>query len=190
MKKAVEYLKRGEVRKKSLFREVFSWVLYLLLILVITFLFVHFVGQKTRVNGMSMYPTLSDGDNLIVDKLTYQFSDPKRFDIIVFPFRYQEDTYYVKRVVGLPGETVQIMNGILYINGAAISDDYGNAPMEKSGLASEPVTLGEDEYFVLGDNRNDSSDSREPSVGNISKESIIGKVRLRIWPLSGFGLVN
>ena len=85
---------------------------------------------------------------------------------------------------------MQIMKGILYINGAAISDDYGNAPMEKSGLASEPVTLGEDEYFVLGDNRNDSSDSREPSVGNISKESIIGKVRLRIWPLSGFGLVN
>lgn len=183
-------MRRGEAKKKSLFREIASWIIYLLLILIVTFLFVHFVGHGTRVDGMSMYPTLSDGDHLIVDKLTYQFSDPKRFDIIVFPFRYQEDTYYVKRVMGLPGETVQIIGGVLYINGTALQEDYGRETMEMGGLASEPVTLGEDEYFVLGDNRNNSSDSREPSVGNIARESIIGKVRFRVWPLTGLGLVN
>lgn len=183
-------MKRGETREKSLFREAVSWIVYILIILTLAFLFVHFVGHRTRVDGMSMYPTLSDGDHLIVDKLTYQFSDPKRFDIIVFPFRYQEDTYYVKRIVGLPGETVQIADGVLYINGTALEEDYGREAIEKGGLASDPITLGEDEYFVLGDNRNDGTDSREPSVGNIDRESIIGKVRIRIWPLSGFGLVE
>lgn len=170
-------------------REAFSWIFYLLLILVMTFLVVHFVGQKTTVHGSSMYPTLADGDHLIVDKLTYQFSNPERYDIVVFPFRYQEDTYYIKRVIGLPGETVQIIGGRIYINGQVLEETFGSELIEKGGLASEPITLGEEEYFVLGDNRNNSSDSREPSVGNIDKNSIIGKARLRVWPLSGFGPV-
>ena len=79
---------------------------------------------------------------------------------------------------------------MIYINGRLLEEDYGWGQMEKSGLASEPITLGEEEYFVLGDNRNNSSDSREPSVGNIKKSEIIGKAWLRIWPLSGFGLVR
>lgn len=183
-------MKRGEKKRKSLAGEIFSWILYLLIIVVITFLLVHFVGQKTQVHGTSMYPTLNDGDNLIVDKVTYQFSNPKRFDVVVFPFQYQEDTYYIKRIIGLPGETIQIISGQIYINGQPLKENYGREVMEKSGLASEPITLGEDEYFVLGDNRNDSSDSREPSVGNIEKNSIIGKAWFRIWPMSGFGPVR
>ena len=186
----MEYLKRGEKRRKSLLGEAISWTLYILIILAATFLIVQFVGQKTTVNGVSMYPTLEDGDSLIVDKITYKFSDPQRFDIIVFPFQYQEDTYYIKRVIGLPGETVQITGGVIYINGQPLEEDYGREAAEKGGLASEPVTLGEDEYFVLGDNRNNSSDSREPSVGNVQKSSIIGKVWIRILPLSGFGFVD
>ena len=183
-------MKRGEKRKRSLLGEAISWTLYILIILVATFLIVQFVGQRTTVNGVSMYPTLEDGDSLIVDKITYKFSDPQRFDIVVFPFQYQEDTYYIRRVIGLPGETVQITGGVIYINGKPLAEDYGWETMQKGGLASEPVTLGEDEYFVLGDNRNNSSDSREPSVGNVLKNSIIGKAWLRIWPVSGFGFVD
>ena len=89
-------MKRGEKRKRSLLGEAISWTLYILIILVATFLIVQFVGQRTTVNGVSMYPTLEDGDSLIVDKITYKFSDPQRFDIVVFPFQYQEDTYYIK----------------------------------------------------------------------------------------------
>ena len=180
---------RGEEKKRSMLGAAFRWMLYLLIILLITFFVVHFVGQRTTVNGSSMYPTLEDGDSLIVDKLTYRFSNPERYDIVVFPFRYQEDTYYIKRIIGLPGETVQIIGGQVYINGELQEDDYGWGNIEKAGLASEPITLGENEYFVLGDNRNNSSDSREPSIGNVEKGSIIGKAWMRTWPLYKFGPV-
>lgn len=183
-------MRKKEKRRRSLLGEAVSWTLYILIILVATFLIVRFVGQRTTVNGVSMYPTLEDGDSLIVDKITYKFSDPQRFDIVVFPFQYQEDTYYIKRVIGLPGETVQISGGIIYINGQPLQEKNLREPIGKGGLAADPITLGENEYFVLGDNRNNSSDSREPSVGNVSKSSIIGKTRLRIWPLSRFGFVN
>ena len=137
-----------------------------------------------------MSPTLKDKENLILDKISYRFRDPERYEIVVFPPKYKENTYYIKRVIGLPGETVQITGGVIYINGKPLAEDYGWEIMQKGGLASEPVILGEDEYFVLGDNRNNSSDSREPSVGNVSKNSIIGKAWIRIWPISGFGFVD
>jgi signal peptidase I len=137
-----------------------------------------------------MENTLDDGDNLIVEKLTYRFKDPERFDIIVFPFRYEEKTYYIKRIIGLPGETVQIVDGDIYINGEILEESYGREVMKYSGQAADPITLGEDEYFVLGDNRNDSSDSRDPSVGLIKRDEIIGRAWLRIWPLSNFGVLK
>ena len=137
-----------------------------------------------------MENTLSDGDNLIVDKITYRFSDPKRYDIIVFPYRSEENTYFIKRIIGLPGETVQIVDGIIYIDGEALQESYGREVMKNSGLAADPVTLGEDEYFVLGDNRNDSTDSRDPSVGKIPRDRIIGRAWVRIWPLSKIGILR
>ncbi len=133
-----------------------------------------------------MAPTLRDGDNLVVEKLSYRFRNPGRYDVVVFPFKYQEDTYYIKRVIGLPGETVQIQDGVIYVNGRSLNDEYGKEPIKNGGLASEAITLGEDEYFVLGDNRNNSADSREPSIGNISREDIIGRAILRIWPVADF----
>ncbi len=136
-----------------------------------------------------MYPTLNDGDNLIVDKISYHFVDPGRFDIIVFPFRYQEDTFYIKRIIGLPGETVQIQDDLIYINGRELKEEYGYGEIGNPGLASGQITLGRDEYFVLGDNRGNSSDSREPSVGNIARSDIVGRAWFRIWPLSGFGFL-
>lgn len=105
--------------------------------------------------GHSMEDTLDDGDNLIVDKLTYRFRDPVRYDIIVFPYKYKEDTYYIKRIIGLPGEMVQITEeGNILINGEILEESYGREVMKSPGIAADPIILGEDEYFVLGDNRN------------------------------------
>lgn len=175
---------RREKKKRSILREVVSMIMYLLIVCGGVYLIVHFVGERTEVRGESMYPALNDGDNLIVDKISYRFTDPKRFDVVVFPFQYQEGTFYIKRIIGLPGETVQIYDGDIYINGKVLQESYGYEEITNGGLASKQITLGEDEYFVLGDNRNNSADSREPSVGNISKDDIIGKAWVRIWPLS------
>ncbi len=176
---------------KKVLREIFNTSLYLLVVLCITYLVIHFVGQRTQVSGRSMEPKLSDGDNLIVDKITYRFKDPERFDIIVFPYQHKEDTYYIKRIIGMPGETVNIDEaGNIYIDGEVLDEGYGKEIIKDAGLAYTPVTLGEDEYFVLGDNRNNSSDSRDPSVGNIDREDIIGRAWLRIWPISKFGFIK
>ena len=158
-----------------------------------TFLVVTYVGQRTMVIGSSMEPMLSDGDNLIVDKISYRFHDPQRFDIIVFPYKHKPKTYYIKRIIGLPGETVQIdEQGNIYINGEILSESYGREIIrpENVGLAAEPIVLGEDEYFVMGDNRNNSTDSRFAQVGNIKREDIIGRAWVRIWPFSSFGILK
>ena len=185
-------LDKSKVEEKdfSWKREIISTALYLLVVVALTFLFVQFVGQRTHVNGDSMNVTLEDGDNLIVDKLSYRFSDPERYDIIVFPYQYQEKTYYIKRIIGMPGETVQIIDGMVYIDGEMLDESYGKEVMQYAGIASDPIELGEDEYFVLGDNRNNSSDSRDPSVGNVHEDQIIGKAFIRIWPLNKFGILK
>ena len=175
----------------KILKEVLSTSLYILGVLVVTWLMIHFVGQRTQVQGESMEPTLHNGDNLIVDKITYRFQDPQRFDIIVFPFKYKENTYYIKRIIGMPGETVSIgEEGNIYINGEILEEGYGKEVILDPGNAYEPVTLKEDEYFVLGDNRNNSSDSRSASVGLIHRKDIVGRAWLRIWPFSDFGILK
>ena len=172
-------------------KEILSTSIYLLVVLCAAYLIITYVGQRTQVSGSSMETTLSDGDNLLVDKITYRFSEPKRFDIIVFPFQYDTDTYYIKRIIGMPGETVQIdYDGNIYINGSLLEESYGREVIQNPGRAAEPITLGKDEYFVLGDNRNNSSDSRDPSVGNIHRKDIIGRAWVRIWPFSKFGVLK
>ncbi|MGN0343047.1 MAG: signal peptidase I [Roseburia sp.] len=177
--------------KTNRLKEICNFILYLALIFVLSYLLIQYVGQRTCVIGESMENTLQDGDNLIVDKITYRLKEPERFDIIVFPYQYKEDTYYVKRIIGLPGETVQIMpNGTIFINGQELQENYGREVIREAGLAAKPITLGEDEYFVLGDNRNYSSDSRAVDVGNIRREDIVGRVWLRIYPFDSFGLIR
>ena len=174
-------------------RELLNTAIYLLCVLGAVWLVITFVGQRTEVEGASKENTLHNGDNLIVDKLSYRFHDPERFDIIVFPFQFQDNTYYIKRIIGLPGETVQIMDdGSIYINGEKLEENYGMEVIkpETIGRAAEPIELGDDEYFVMGDNRNNSSDSRTDMVGNIKRENIIGKAWLRIWPVSDFGVLQ
>ncbi len=189
-------LERNESRNygktKKVFKEGLHLLFYLLIVFLSTFLILHFIGQRTQVYGQSMENTLSNQDNLIVDKLSYHFMKPHRFDIIVFPVDETKTVFYIKRIIGLPGETIQIINGKIYINDELLNEDYGKEviSIDGEGLAAQPIQLGDDEYFVLGDNRNHSSDSRDPKVGNITKSSIIGKAWIRIWPLSRFGFIN
>lgn len=176
---------------KSVLKEILSTSVYLLVVLAAAYLIVTYVGQRTEVNGSSMEPTLQNEDNLLVDKISYRFKDPERFDIIVFPFLYEKNTYYIKRIIGLPGETVQIdLQGNIYINGEILEENYGKEKINYPGIALDPITLGDDEYFVLGDNRNNSSDSRDPSVGNIKRENIVGKAWIRIYPFNTFGVLK
>jgi signal peptidase I len=179
------------MKKKLLLKEVLNTSIYILVVLAISYAIVHFVGQRTVVIGSSMEYTLMDKDNLIVDKLSYRFNEPKRFDIVVFPYRFNRSMLYVKRIIGLPGETVQINeDGEIFINGERLYEGYGREIIENPGIAAEPVYLADDEYFVMGDNRNNSSDSRMPDVGNIKKSELIGKVFIRIWPLREWGKVE
>lgn len=174
---------------KGILKELLGWIVYIAVIIGLTWLIITFVGQRTRVSGHSMEATLHDGDNLIVDKLSYRFRDPKRFEIIVFPYRHKENTYYIKRIIGLPGETVQVKDGYVYIDGEKLDENYGLEVMEDAGIAAEPIELGEDEYFVLGDNRNHSSDSRDPIVGILHIDELIGRAWIRIWPLDSIGVI-
>jgi len=171
-------------------KELLNWVIYIIIIVVLTILINTFVGQRTHVIGSSMEPTLSNNDNLIVDKMSYRFRDPSRFDIIVFPFYQEESIYYIKRIIGLPGETVQIIDGHIYINGVLLQEDFGAEEIRNPGMAIQPVHLGVDEYFLLGDNRNHSADSRDPTVGVRHRNDFTGRAWIRIWPFSDFGLLQ
>ena len=127
-----------------------------------------------------MEPVLKDGQTVLVDKLAYRLGEPERFDVIVFRDRREEGRYYMKRIVGLPGETVQIADGRVTIDGVLLEEPSEREEIRDARRASEPVVLGQAEYFVLGDNRNGSSDSRDSDIGNVSAEQIIGRVVF--WP--------
>ena len=173
----------------NIVRDLLSLIIYIGIVIFICFLIVTFVGRRTSVNGDSMNPTLQSGDSVWVNMLGYKFSDPERYDIIVFP--YEENVHYIKRIIGLPGETVQITKtGDILINGKVLQEPKQFDRMTNAGVAAEPITLGPDEYFVLGDNRTNSRDSRYADVGKIKRDKIIGKAVFRLTPLKKFGKID
>lgn len=148
-----------------------------------------YIGVYTKVDGISMEHTLQDSDYLIIEKISYQFHDPKRFDIIVFP--YEENVYYIKRIIGLPGERIEIKENHIYINGERLEEDYGKEAILHGGIIDHCVmTLGKEEYFVMGDNRNHSVDSRYVEIGGIKREEIIGRAWVRLYPLDRMGFLE
>ena len=185
---------KKELTTKDIIKEVINTILYFAGVLLAALLIVMFVVQRTQVDGESLEPTLYNGENLMVDKLSYRFRDPERFEIIVLrPFENDTKTLYIKRIIGLPGETVQIeADGTILINGEQLYEGYVKEVIQadKRGRAAQEVQLGEDEYFVMGDNRNNSGDSRDKNVGNIQRSKIIGRAWIRIWPLNKFGSVQ
>lgn len=173
----------------SLKRVISELLIYVVIILVCIFIVPRYIVQRTVVKGTSMENTLHNAESLIVEKVSYHFNNPDRFDIIVFyPFgRDDPDDYYVKRVIGLPGETIQISGTDILINGKKLEENYGKDPIDYSGIASEPLKLGDDEFFVMGDNRSDSYDSRYAEIGPVTKDKIAGQVVLRIYPFDKMG---
>jgi signal peptidase I len=168
--------------------EVFIWAAEITAVIFLAYFIVYYALEKTNMVGVSMESTLNDGDSIIINKFSYRFSDPKRFDVIVFKQNGREHSYYdIKRIIGLPGETLQIKDGQFYINGEVVKDVINAEPMKNYGLADEEIKLEENEYFVLGDNRNNSEDSRFASVGTIKKDEIVGEAFIRLSP---FNFVN
>ena len=182
---------KEDTNRENPVKEFFSWLLYVAGVILLTFLFITFVAQKTEVSGRSMLNTLHDRDSLIVSKISYELGTPNRFDIVVFPHinkATNEKTFFIKRIIGMPGETVQIdFNGSIYINGEVLDEHFGKETIQNPGNAINPIVLGEDEYFVLGDNRNDSLDSRFTDVGKIKRDELVGKAVFRIYPFDTFG---
>ena len=169
----------GRRKKKvnmTIVKEILSWTVEIMITLVIAFTFVYFIGLRTSVVGQSMSETLESGDEILVNRFIYKVSDPKPNDIIVFlPNGNEKSHYYVKRVIAVPGDTVLIQNGAVYVNGEL--------------FASEEMKLEDDEYFVLGDNRNNSEDSRYANIGNVKKDYIIGKAWFCVSPWKKFGFL-
>lgn len=185
--------KKLKPKERSMGYEIFTWVRDLSIVIIVVLLITTFVGEKIRVIGASMEPYVHDGDHFILDKLSYQFDEPNRFDIIAFP--YDEDLNYIKRIVGLPGETIELKPADnntynIYIDGILLEETFGMEPIIRLGNQKYPFTIPEGTYFVLGDNRNDSSDSRYVDVGTVKKEDILGKTFVRIWPFSDFGFIK
>ncbi len=181
-----------ETKKKMQIFKIFIPVLiYCTIIFCFSFMVPKFLIERTQVKGTSMEDTLYDGDDIILNKVLYRFQDPKRYDVIVFyPQGDRKGDYFVKRIIGLPGETVQIINGVIYINGTELEEDYGKNAIVGAGRAAEPIELGNDEYFVLGDNRIISKDSRYESVGIVKREYIVGKAWLRMFPMNEFTRIH
>ena len=169
--------------KKTLGREILEWIVTLAVAVILALTIRTFLFEPIRVDGSSMKNTLQDGEFMIVTTPEYLLGEPQRFDVVIC--RYPERTEnFVKRVVGLPGDTIAIADGILHVNGEAQQEEYIDYPPRYAG----EWTLGEGEYFVLGDNRASSNDSH--LVGPITRDMIVGHVQLVVWPIAGFRLVR
>ncbi|HYF82683.1 MAG TPA: signal peptidase I [Clostridia bacterium] len=167
--------------------EIISWIKLILSAFVIAFILKTYIFQVALVNQISMEPTLHEGQVLIIAKVNYLFKDPARGEIVVLKDEL-ENKYLIKRVIGLPGEVIDIKNDKVYINGEELKPDYTEVPTQDNGFLESKVPEGK--YFVMGDNRLHSRDSRSDTVGFVSRSNIVGKAVFRVWPLSKIGIVK
>lgn len=199
--------KESERKESSFILDVLDFLKVFIITGIVVFLFVKFVAQPVRVEGRSMNPTLVDGDYGFTSVLPFSLDSINRGDVVVVSMENSSGQveHWVKRVIGLPGETISVKDGVIYIDGEPLDESsYLDQEYIDETLAEfeqeygydygpftrdfETVTLGEDEYFVLGDNRPFSKDSRDTSVGPVTKEQIFGKDILILWPLSNIGV--
>ena len=176
--------------KNKILAEITEWLIAIAGMAAIFFICQSFIFRNAVVSGPSMEPTLFHGERLIILKLPYLFGNPKVNDIIAFPYKENPSQHFVKRVVGLPGDVIDIRERVLYINGEEFYDEYTSGLLISVGDTSFPITVPDNSYFVLGDNRDQSNDSRFMRVGCIRKDEMMGRVSVRYWPLSKFGPVR
>ena len=170
---------------------VLMWILQIAIVCVFAFVFVWYFGQRVSTIGDSMNPVLENGDIVLVNRFKYDASAPRRGDIIVFKPNGNENLHSsIKRIVGLPGETVQIKDGVIYIDGEPLKEKYEVTGVTEAGLASEEIVLAGDEFFVLGDNRESSEDSRADDIGNVKRSEIEGKAWFIISPAGKIGFIR
>jgi len=175
-KKGLTFYEKEKKLNKAMIREIFSTLFYSLVAVLLAFVLVYSVGMKVSMIGVSMEPVLFNGQEVLINKFIYSITSPDRGDVVAFlPNGNKNSHYYLKRVVGLPGETVQIIGGYVYINGEPLAEGESYDKIADPGMAENEIILGSDEYFVLGDNRNNSEDSRSGNIGAIKKETIAGK---------------
>lgn len=168
-------------------KEVISWIKLIISAFVIAFVLKTYVFQIALVNQISMEPTLHEGQILVIAKVNYLFGDPARGDIVVLKDEL-ENKHLIKRAIGLPGEVIEIKNNRVYIDEKELKPDYTEAPTQDNGFAKSKVPEGK--YFVMGDNRPHSRDSRSDTVGFVSRSNIVGKAVFRIWPLNKIGIIK
>lgn len=174
-----------------LFKEILSWAVECTIVIVIAYTMVSFFGLRTSVVGNAMSKTLTNDEQILVNRFIYMVSSPKQGDVIVFlPNGNEKSHYYVRRVIAGPGDTVWINDGAVYVNGAIYNEAISVSSIEDAGIAADEIVLGADEYFVLGDNRNHSEDSRLANIGNVKKEYIIGKAWFYFEGIGDMGLIH
>ena len=173
------YQKKKRLNPKVI-KDIFEMIIGSMIAFFLAFVIVFSVGMRTSIVGDSMEPMLGNGQEILINRVIYRLSSPKRGDVVVFlPNGNEKSHYYVKRVVGLPGETIHIQDGSVYVDGALLEEDDAYDQMIDSGIAQNDLALGTDEFFVLGDNRNSSEDSRSGNIGAVRKKDIIGKAWFR-----------
>jgi len=177
-------------KKPSLGMEIKSFTKDIIITVAIVFFIISFIVQPTTVDGHSMNPTLHDKDQLIIEKISHRFINYSRYDIVVFPYLKEDNKYFIKRIIGLPGETINIINGEIYINELVLDEPFGFELIEDYGSNILPLTIPDEYYFVVGDNRNHSKDSRYMDVGFVKGSDILGKGYIRLFPFDGFGFIN
>lgn len=183
----------GELPKvsKKKVRSALIWIVEIGLVCLFAFALVCFFGKKVSNAGESMKPVMKNGDVVLVDRLVYNARKPKRGEVVAFKPNGNENAHYsIKRIVGLPGETVQIQDGSIYIDGEKVTEYIHAEKIEEAGVAAEPILLGEDEYFVIGDNHTGSDDSRMADIGNVKRSDIYGKAWFVITSGENFGFVK
>ena len=170
-------------------RSLLEWILAIGLAVLLFFIVRQFLFRVAHVTGSSMVPTLSHGDMVVLNRWSYLFSSPRLGDIVAFPNPEDPSEYYIKRVIGIPGDVVDLRDGVFYVNGELLDDAFSYDQVIALGDTVFPVTVPEGRFFVLGDNRNGSLDSRFASVGTIDGSDMVGRVLLRVWPIASFGRV-
>lgn len=191
-KKGLTFYEKEKKISKATIREIFITIFCAFAAVLVAFVIVFSVGMKVSAVGVSMEPVLYNGQEVLINRFTYKLKSPKRGDIIAFlPNGNKNSHYYLKRVVGLPGETVQIIGGYVYINGELLIEDESYDKIADPGIAENEIVLGSDEFFVLGDNRNNSEDSRSGNIGAVKKDTIAGRAWFRLsCKEDGMGLIK